>query len=501
MTIAPITELGGITGVISQGNAKPAPKTDFKEAFSNATDSIAPVAGSQMIRTEGTGATGKDSDTAKNMMKDTAQNTREIRESAAADKADDPRTGDAAVNDQAGERTSVSAEKKADPKQEEALEKTADKLIKEAAKVLGVSEDELAQLLSELGLTASALLEPSNINLLVANAMGDGDMMSLVTDGALSDAVKQLNELVGNAVAELQEIVPGLDEADLKDLFTEALDTVDVARENAESSVSAAVVTEELGDVSRVKNDTLPKETFLQEEPVVQDQGNAIRTEAVSKENVSDDHGVMQNASGDDKNDKDQFGDEVRGHESFAEQVRPEGQQVTTEAEAVRPETPQTYVTDPQELLDQVQGQLRTRVTADVTSIDMTLHPASLGNVALRIASQNGQVTAQFTAQNESVKEVLEGQIMILKQNLEQQGVKVEAVEVTVASHAFEQNLEQGNDGESEASEKEREKLRRATHKINLGNSAGEGVEGLEDADEVTVEMMQADGQQLNYRV
>ena len=134
-----------------------------------------------------------------------------------------------------------------------------------------------------------------------------------------------------------------------------------------------------------------------------------------------------------------------------------------------------------------------------MTSIDMLLNPASLGHVALNVTSKDGSVTAQLTAQSEAVKEALESQLVVLKQNLEQAGVKVTAVEVTVSSHAFEENLEQGNNGQSDAEAQERERLRRATRKIDLGEYGVEG-EPADDADAVTVDMMRADGNRMDYR-
>ena len=41
------------------------------------------------------------------------------------------------------------------------------------------------------------------------------------------------------------------------------------------------------------------------------------------------------------------------------------------------------------------------------------------------------------------VKEALESQLVLFKQNMNQAGVKVDAVEVTVGSHELERNLEQ----------------------------------------------------------
>jgi uncharacterized protein (DUF58 family) len=157
------------------------------------------------------------------------------------------------------------------------------------------------------------------------------------------------------------------------------------------------------------------------------------------------------------------------------------------------------YTTDPQEILDQVADQIKTKVKEDMSSLEMVLHPASLGNVALNLISKDGSVSAQFTAQNEAVKAALESQLAVLKENLEQAGVRVTEVSVAVGSHAFEQNLEQGNDGQSDAEAKEQERLRRATRRIDLGLDGD--MEEIDDADALTVEMMQADGNRMDHRV
>ena len=55
-------------------------------------------------------------------------------------------------------------------------------------------------------------------------------------------------------------------------------------------------------------------------------------------------------------------------------------------------------------------------------------------------------MTASFITQNEAVKQALESQMMTLQDSLNQQGLKVEAVEVSVSTNAFDSNLDQGRD-------------------------------------------------------
>jgi flagellar hook-length control protein FliK len=75
--------------------------------------------------------------------------------------------------------------------------------------------------------------------------------------------------------------------------------------------------------------------------------------------------------------------------------------------------------------------------------MEMQLNPENLGKIYLNVSTKEGMVNAQIAAQNEAVKEALETQIATLRENLNQAGVKVDAIEVTVASHEFEKNLEQ----------------------------------------------------------
>ena len=115
----------------------------------------------------------------------------------------------------------------------------------------------------------------------------------------------------------------------------------------------------------------------------------------------------------------------------------------------------------------------------------------------MMFSTQEGLVTANFTAENEAVKAALESQIVVLKQNFEEQGLKVEAVEVTVASHAFEENLsnsEQGSNGETEQKKTHRRKL-----SLNEIMSA-DMMDGLPEEERVVADMMIRNGNTVDYQ-
>ena len=102
-------------------------------------------------------------------------------------------------------------------------------------------------------------------------------------------------------------------------------------------------------------------------------------------------------------------------------------------------------------IVRQVVEQVSMQTKQGMTTMELQLYPAHLGRVVVQLVSKDGNVTAQITAETEAAKNALEGQLTLLKENLVNQGVRIENVEVTIASHAFEQNMqgEKQNDEQS----------------------------------------------------
>lgn len=104
---------------------------------------------------------------------------------------------------------------------------------------------------------------------------------------------------------------------------------------------------------------------------------------------------------------------------------------------------------------------------------------------------------AQIAAQNETVKEALETQAVELRQSLHQQGIKVDAIEVTVATHEFEQNLEQ-NAKQDEQMQKQQEEARPQMRR-NLTLNDLDGLTGLmTEEEQLAARIMQENGNQVD---
>ena len=149
------------------------------------------------------------------------------------------------------------------------------------------------------------------------------------------------------------------------------------------------------------------------------------------------------------------------------------------------------------DLIDQVARNVRVHISSQMTSMEMQLNPEHLGKLYLQVSESEGVIRAQITAQNEVVKEALETQLVELRQTLHQQGVRVEAIEVTVATHEFEQNLE-GNAKQEEQLQDQMEEAKKQTRR-NINMNELDGLTGLMSEEEALVaKIMKDNGNQVD---
>jgi flagellar hook-length control protein FliK len=110
------------------------------------------------------------------------------------------------------------------------------------------------------------------------------------------------------------------------------------------------------------------------------------------------------------------------------------------------------------DIVRQVVDQIKVINTEGLKEIEVMLNPENLGSVHITVTQKEGIITAHLTAQTEAVKKALENQMIALKENFNNQGIKIEAVEVTIQSHGFENNLNAGNNNKDNQDNKNKNK-------------------------------------------
>lgn len=362
------------------------------------------------------------------------------------------------------EKTEVSETDKTETVEEteevdaEAIEKAVSEMMAAIQQVLGVTEEELKSAMQELGISAEDLLNTETIPQLVVALTEGADELSVMTNEELFANVQELTAKVEDILKDLSNQL-NLDPEELKNVL--------------QGMLEAEAPEEELVKTS-LGNDTA--DVPVMEE--VRVQSAVVETEGAAKANDND-----PNA-----------GSGAEQQMTFAQTVSERIEQAVA-----RMETSYSQATT-ESIMNQIEDVIKVIQKENLTEMELQLHPASLGTVRVALAAKDGVITATFTAENEAVRAALESQMITLKQSFEEQGIKVEAVEVTVASHAFEHNLNgdgNGNAGDEAAPEKKKG-ARRITLS-DLTDSVEE--EELSDEDRIVAEMMKQNGNTVDYTV
>ena len=198
-----------------------------------------------------------------------------------------------------------------------------------------------------------------------------------------------------------------------------------------------------------------------------------------------------QGFTGDSNEGKNFFGQTVKGYEVSS-----------TVVDSASEVTPYTEV-NPTEIVNQLMERASITLNKEVTTMQMELNPESLGKLFLEVSSdKEGNVTVKLVAENEAVKNALETQIALVQEKMNAQGMKVNAVEVSVGTHEFEENLEQdaASQNERELSEEQQRNSngqQRRTRNIDLNNL--DEMQGLmTEEEELVAKIMRDNGNTVN---
>ena len=302
---------------------------------------------------------------------------------------------------------------------------------------MDVSDEDIENAMEQLGIGIVDLLDPQSVTDLVIALSGNSDSLEFLTDAS--------------AVANLQDIINTVDEVtqNLTETYnidiTSVKDIVkDFENDSDEAVASEQPVNKQITDYQDDKqNEKAVTEDTKESITDVIAEKTEVKSEAVftdEKKNDSDTHLQDKNNDGIEKITSD-----------MTQSIQKAFSEVVDETSAV----------NEVDIVRQVVEQIKVTTTQQFSSIEVMLNPENLGKVHVAVTAKQGIVTAQLTAQNEQVKAALENQMTALKEQFNNQGVKVEAVEITVQSHGFEseQNLEGNNSNQAQQEKKSHRKL------------------------------------------
>ncbi len=376
---------------------------------------------------------------------------------------------------------------------QETVEEKAGELMQEVADVLEIPLEKVEEVMEILGLTAIDLFDPSNLKQLLLNLTDSVDEVSLVTNESLYGNLQELFAAVEESLGALQEEL-GLSAEELDALMEQMAskvqeevpvqDVPETPEVSVEGMKDYAVSVQRDGETVQIKVTVDDASGTKSTSEQVTDAAETQIQAPVKQEKAASDMGHGQESAG----------QHTAGNAVLQQLIHQLETTVEAPAETAEPQAYQSAQTE--QIMNQIVEYMKINVSEDTQKMELQLHPASLGTVNVQIAAKDGAITAQFTTQNETVRAVLETQMIQLKQQFEEQGIKVDAVEVTVANHAY---GDQSFDGQ-ENMDQDKGGAKKGTRKINLDLlDEDDDLAEMEDSERIAVEMMQANGNTVDY--
>lgn len=365
---------------------------------------------------------------------------------------------------------------------EEELNEKAEELVEEIAKELGVSVEDVEKVLEELGISMTELFNRENLTQVVVVLSGAEDVTQIVMDEEL---FAKVNQLLGKMEEMLTEVS---NETDV---------TVEKLMEYVKTEEFKGQTTTDNSDVKVVEAEVVAE---VEEADVVQ---NTEADTDTAKANNETENNVKVNVSETSEGSHGEAHSDLSHGEAEANQqfLTNVTNNIVLQNEALNLENGMSpYLTfEAREIMQQILDYIKVSVKPDMTSLQMQLNPEELGTLQIEVSNKNGMLTAQFTTQDEGVKAIIESQLIQLKENLNEQGLKVQAVEVTVASQQFDRNLDK-NGNQGTAQEENSNAPKKQIRRINLNElDMEEDLEDADDAIKIAADMMARNGNTIDF--
>lgn len=321
---------------------------------------------------------------------------------------------------------------------EKAVAEAYSQIINVIADALNANPDEIKGIINELDINLNALSDNQNVIKIVSKYLGINNPVNVLTNDEAINAVKEINQSISEIINELKDEFAITDDG-LKDLLSK-IDTVRDT-ENIED-----IINDETGNVD-ASDDIIKVSDENNNKINIDSENDNIVPEKTTVKNEENANAGNNKEFNNDRESKSELYLNENGMESIVSNLK------NTITDNILTED---GIAD--KIIKQITDDIRLYAKADTTSLEIQLEPETLGKVGITVTSKAGTITAQLVVQNEVAKEAIESQMATLKESFASQDIKVDAVEVTIASKEFEQNLDKGAGNSSEQNENKRRK-------------------------------------------
>lgn len=384
-------------------------------------------------------------------------------------------------------------------------------IVEKVTDDLDISEDELNNAMQLLGLTAMDLLNPANLAALYCEVTGNAsDPQALVLNADFTALFNDVSQVASENDAQLDLLsqLTASDDGEILDAdIVSSADTTDtnestgsvntpektVDSSNDDTAASGQNINDTADEAVKVYDGSIQDSSYQNSDEGTSsgETGNGI----TSDENTEKTQSKSQVDSS-----FDDSGERVLHHDDGAHSDNSVlhasvSEQLNTDTSFEMSQSQSRLRVDTTDIIRQIVDSMSISNTTEESAINLQLTPESLGRMYINVSQKNSEISARIAVSNEAVKEALQTQMVNLKEALNNSGIRVNEVEITVASHEFERNLEQGAANDSRQQE--------STSSYNGSNSSGSGTDSdmMQDRAEerLVTQIMRDNGNSVDF--
>lgn len=368
-------------------------------------------------------------------------------------------------------------------------------IVEKVTDDLDISEDELNKAMQLLGLTAMDLLNPANLSTLYCEVTGNAsDPQALVLNADFTALFNDVSQVASENDAQLDLLSQLTASDDGEILDADIVSSADTPEKTVDSSyddtaASGQNINDTADEAVKVYDGSTQDSSYQNSDEGTSsgETGNGITSdenaEKTQVDSSFDDSGerVLHHDDG-------AHSDNSVLHASVSEQLN-------TDTSFEMSQSQSRLRVDTTDIIRQIVDSMSISNTTEESAINLQLTPESLGRMYINVSQKNSEISARIAVSNEAVKEALQTQMVNLKEALNNSGIRVNEVEITVASHEFERNLEQGAANDSRQQE--------STNSYNGSNSSDSGIDSdmMQDRAEerLVTQIMRDNGNSVDF--
>lgn len=381
-------------------------------------------------------------------------------------------------------------------------------IVKKVTDDLDISEDELNNAMQLLGLTAMDLLNPANLAALYCEVTGNAsDPQALVLNADFTALFNDVSQVASENDAQIDLLSQLTASDDGEILDADIVSSADTNESTGSVNTPEKTVDSSYDDTAASGqniNDTADEAVKVYDggtqDSSYQNSDEGTSSGETGNDITSDENTEKTQSKSQVDSSFDDSGERVLHHDDGAHSDNSVlhasvSEQLNTDTSFEMSQSQSRLRVDTTDIIRQIVDSMSISNTTEESAINLQLTPESLGRMYINVSQKNSEISARIAVSNEAVKEALQTQMVNLKEALNNSGIRVNEVEITVASHEFERNLEQGAANDSRQQE--------STNSYNGSNSSDSGIDSdmMQDRAEerLVTQIMRDNGNSVDF--